>query len=319
MTTLWDITYPELIQPELIQPEPIHPEPIQPEPIQIVCCSDEKYMPLTATMLMSLIRNHHSPELLHVSIINNGISLTTQQTIDNLFSGENMIIHWLSIDPKEIPYIFGISDSYSNLPCHYYRLLMPYLLPQTVNRAIYLDVDLVILQDISSLWKLSFDDYIVCAAQDYLEVCSEAISNCLELGISPTAKYFNSGVLLIDLKKWREEDISKKVIVFRLSNEDAAAASKHYNHDQYGLNVILHKEWQELDPRWNYSPGPGKLNLNPFIVHYYGDVKPWLQKCKDEFRQAFIRYLYQTPYRDHFSEQFKACSLADHHLSPARR
>jgi lipopolysaccharide biosynthesis glycosyltransferase len=280
-----------------------------PESIQIVCCADEKFMPLTATMLMSLVRNHHSHELLSVSIINDGISITTQKNLEDLFSAENIVIHWFQIDPKEIPSILGIPEIYNHISCHYYRLLMPYLLPQSVNRAIYLDVDLIVLQDISELWKIDFQNQTICAVQDFMGTCGEGISNCLEFGISPTAKYFNSGVLLIDLKKWREQDISKKAINCRLSNEKAVVASKYYTHDQFGLNVILHDQWQELDPRWNYSPGPGKLVDNPCIVHYCGDVKPWNQKCKDEFRQAFIQYLNQTPYKEHFAEEFKPFQL----------
>ena len=276
------------------------------DPIHLVCCSDEKYMPLTATMLMSLVRNHHSDELLNVYIINNGVSIATKKNIETSFYSEKIIINWLQIDPQDIPSILGISDQYSDISRHYYRLLMPYLLPQTVDRAIYLDVDLIILADISHLWQIDLKDYLIGASQDFLENCGSAISNCIELGISPNAKYFNSGVLLINLKKWRDQDISKKVIICRLSNEEAVLASEHYIYDQFGLNVILVEQWQELDPRWNYSPGPGKTTLNPFIVHYYGNVKPWNQKCKPEFRQHFIYYLNQTPYKDYFQEQFNS-------------
>jgi lipopolysaccharide biosynthesis glycosyltransferase len=270
--------------------------------IHIVCCSNENYIPLTATMLMSLARNHKSDELLNVYIINNGISDLNKQTIEDLPFGEGLAIHWSEIDPQAIPSILEIPERYTSIPCHYYRLLMPYLLPKSVTKAIYLDVDLIILSDISELWNLDFQDNIVWATQDFLGYCGNAIPNCFELGINPNAKYFNSGVLLVDLEKWREQNISKKVIACRFSNEEAVVAAKYYSHDQFGLNVILVDQWQELDPLWNYSPGPGSSELTPFIVHYYGDVKPWNQKCKEEFRQHFIDYLNQTPYQDHFKD-----------------
>jgi lipopolysaccharide biosynthesis glycosyltransferase len=277
--------------------------------IHIVCCSDEQYMPLTATMLMSLVRNHTSHELLNVYIINNGVSQATQHNIDNLFSSENIVINWLPVDPKQIPSILEISDQYENISCHYYRLLTPYLLSQKITKVLYLDVDLVILKDISELWKIDFNNHIVAATQDFLESCGNAISNCIELGIDPRAKYFNSGVLLIDLKKWREQDISKKVIRCRLSNEEAVRASSHYSYDQFGLNIILVNQWHVLAPQWNYSPGPEKSDISPSIVHYYGDVKPWKPKCKEEFRQHFVHYLNQTFYGDYFNEEFKALSI----------
>ncbi|MEB3359374.1 MAG: glycosyltransferase family 8 protein [Synechococcales bacterium] len=278
---------------------------LQQDSISIVCCSDEQYVPLMATMLTSLVKNHLSPEVLDIYVINDGILEATKQSLASLFPPQFIRIFWLDFDPKEVTELLGIPSRYSQLSCHFYRLLMSKLLPETVSQVIYLDADLIVLGNIADLWKTDLQGKIVGAVQDFLETCGNAISNCQELGISPTAKYFNSGVLLIDLEKWRKQDISKRAIVCRLENEEAVRAGKHYSYDQFGLNVVLNDQWEELDPRWNYSPGPGKLNADPWIVHYYGDVKPWSMKCLEEFRQKFLYYLDQTVYKNYFQSYFE--------------
>lgn len=98
----------------------------------------------------------------------------------------------------------------------------------------------------------------------------------------PDAMYFNGGLLLIDTQKWIEADISKKVI--DCMNENIA----HVQYaDQYGLNVILHKDWKQIDLLWNCSDYFEKPS-NPSLVHFL-NIKPIFKSCpslqrnKDEF------------------------------------
>lgn len=65
--------------------------------------------------------------------------------------------------------------------------------------------------------------------------------------ISETAKYFNSGLMIIDMDKWRKHSISEKVINFINNNSE----DMFVFHDQDALNAILYDQWHDLHPRWN--------------------------------------------------------------------
>lgn len=266
------------------------------ECVNIVCCTDQKYLPLTVTMLSSLVQNRTPGTGLNLYIIHDIMDETLRHQADQYLSCEQVHCHWREVCLDDLYHHLDIPTTYSKISCHYYRLLTPYLLPQSAQKAIYLDVDLVILDDIVDLWQTPFNGHLICAVRDFLGTFGASILDPTAFGIDPAEKYFNSGVLLIDLAQWRAQDISKRVMACRLANEAMVQAGPHYSYDQFGLNIILHRQWQELDRRWNYPPGPGIEPLrHPAIAHYYGDIKPWKPKCDRAFRQHFIHHFTQIP------------------------
>ncbi len=106
------------------------------------------------------------------------------------------------------------------------------------------------------------------------------------LSMPKGSKYFNAGVLLINLKKWREEHIKNKVIEFIKTN---SARIKFCSQDP--LNAILHDKWLQLDPKWNFMPHltyPGLKNIKPAIIHYAGLKKPWKANCR--LKEEYYKY-----------------------------
>src|SRR5690606_10298929 len=94
--------------------------------------------------------------------------------------------------------------------------------------------------------KVDIEDNIIGAVQDTFGTALHGIANHRELGIPPDAKYFNSGLLLIDTVKWRKCSITEALVSCLKQNR---AHAKYP--DQYGLNVVLTGRWYELDKRWN--------------------------------------------------------------------
>jgi len=98
----------------------------------------------------------------------------------------------------------------------------------------------------------------------------------------------------MDLDLWRKEEIAEKVLKVCQSYPEFLIAQKKWpQYDQYGLNVVLQKRWQELEKRWNYGTD------SPFkkapILHYIGNGKIGGSKCHPEFRQIFYELLPQIP------------------------
>jgi lipopolysaccharide biosynthesis glycosyltransferase len=193
----------------------------------------------------------------------------------------------------------------------YYRLLIPNVLPDEIEKLIYLDADMVINTDIRKLWDMDVGQNYVLAVQEQCKDAQyvsskKALPSYQDLGIDPAAKYFNSGVMLINLKKWRADNISEKIIEYLQEYSE-----KVLYWDQDGLNAVLAGKWGELNHRWNllsqtftnpcWDDGPikdrqiyEKLIHDPYIVHFNSPSKPWHVKNKHPYKNLFFHYLSMT-------------------------
>jgi len=202
-------------------------------------------------------------------------------------------VHW--IDADTVASVAGVPlHQMRRLTPHYFRLLVPYALPNC-TRALYLDGDTIVLHSLETLWKLDLAGTLLAATRDYLPCIGDAISNYGEHGLDPGAPYFNSGVMLMALARWREERVALGVISVCLQNWACLSAQGRWpQFDQYGLNVLLHDRWQPLDPEWNH--GAHVQGGGARIVHFAGDGKPDGPACRSEFRGLFYDRLARTGY-----------------------
>ncbi len=257
--------------------------------ITIISVCDNHYMIMLAALLKSIEKNHHSSEKIDYYIVEDEISSKNKQMLLDSTNKEMINIKWLKmseITPKE----FKLPLDYSSFPLNIYiRLFIPHFIPVQIEKAIYLDVDIIVLEDISKLWETNIGNKVIAGVVDRSGLVSNewlGIKNYKDLGISPDAKYYNSGLLLIDPQKWRQLNITQKVIKCIHDNITFADFP-----DQYGLNVVFADQWFELDPRWNSQ---AMLAIEkPFIIHFTG-------------RKPFYKsYNYNSSYRDHFYEYLK--------------
>lgn len=262
--------------------------------ISIVVASDNHYAILIAALLKSIDLNHKTDEHIDFHIIDDGISAKVIKQLNEIADPSRITLKWFK--SKEIvPSNIVIPVDNSAFPLTVYmRVFSPYVVDPDVDKLLYLDVDTIVQDDISKLWNVSLDGYVAGAIQDVGKTVDcewGGIPNHLELGLAPDTKYFNSGVLMINAKQWRAEDISNQVIT---------ALSTYKEHvqlaDQYGLNVVLANKWKELDPKWNWFAF--KENDNPHLVHFL-DIKPIFSSYNSQqvYKDEFFRYLSLTPFK----------------------
>ncbi|MEC4813806.1 MAG: glycosyltransferase family 8 protein, partial [Scytonema sp. PMC 1069.18] len=185
------------------------------------------------------------------------------------------------------------------------------ILPKHFKKAIYLDSDMVVTGNLAELWDIDIQDNYILAVQDDIQLyvsMSDGLKNYKELGISPDYKYFNAGLLVINLEKWRAENIGKKVL------EHVQKYRGIVRDDQDGLNAILAGKWGELHPKWNQMPkiydyasweeSPHAKDIyeelihHPGIIHYTNTPKPWYAglkaECTHPKKSLFFHYLDMT-------------------------
>lgn len=267
------------------------------ERIHIVVASDDHYAILVAPLIKSIEENHHSMEKIDIYIIDDGISLKNKQRLQASTNPDITTLYWVRSNEVVPPGIKIPVDNSAFPPTVYYRLFAPYVVAPQVSKVIYLDVDMIVLKDIAKLWHTDIGDSLFAAVQDWQETVSKhawgGIPNYKELGIPADTKYFNSGLLLINTKKWREQNIVQKVIDCMRDNR------KHVNYaDQYGLNVALFDQWHALDRNWNCFATFDYTD--PYIIHFL-DIKPIFKSynSKPQYREVFYTYLEQTAWRGH--------------------
>lgn len=172
----------------------------------------------------------------------------------------------------------------------YLRLIAPYVpYINGAEKLLYIDLDTLILEDISDLFNYDLQGKTAGACIDYLPEMQYGVNNWESLNLEPHAPYFNAGVLLMDLPKYKAKEISYKVIKIVIENDEHLLAFGRWaQNDQYGLNVALVNDWVVLPPYFNYgSELPYKQCK---ILHFIGNGKPDSPTCKPEFTAEFEKY-----------------------------
>jgi lipopolysaccharide biosynthesis glycosyltransferase len=159
-----------------------------------------------------------------------------------------------------------------------FRLLLPELLDTSIDRVLYLDGDLVVRRDLTPLATMDLAGAPAAAVGHYLP-------RERALGLRPGMPYVNTGVLLMDLRQWRERRLGPRMVELL-----GDAAEQLPFADQDAINEIIGTELALVDPRWNqlsslvleepddglYGPTElAQLRQDPWIVHYSSRPKPW--------------------------------------------
>jgi lipopolysaccharide biosynthesis glycosyltransferase len=147
----------------------------------------------------------------------------------------------------------SVADATANHLSMYARMLIPDMLPRRIRRALYVDADVIVADDLSPLFAVDLHGAALGAVRDFAIATTAHPWSQLRSRM-PARPYFNSGVLLIDLDVWRRTDLSDQVLRFAVGTGERRAVS-----DQDALNAVV-APWTELDYRWNVQV------MNLFVV-----------------------------------------------------
>jgi len=221
--------------------------------------------------LISLVRNCSDNSQLKLHFLCASLDLSDKFNIKSLlqkelFSGE---INFIDFDPVKL---FGNLKSLHGDYTNYGRLLIPGFIKN--DSALYLDSDLIILIDILLLNNYDFRNEVI-AATFGCKITYSLDHSFFEkrLNWNSEMEYFNSGVLLFNIKKWRETGMDDKWK--KLANKYPDELTSH---DQTLLNAICEGSFAHLDPAFNKLWEPGSHvpeNINLAILHFSGSPKPW--------------------------------------------
>jgi lipopolysaccharide biosynthesis glycosyltransferase len=265
--------------------------PADPHTILLACAADDRYVQPLAVMLQSVIANLSPDRRVCVYAIDGGIAEEHRRALGTAW------------DPAraEVLFMSCRQDSLAGLPLWgrmpvvtYYKLLVPELLPADARKVIWLDCDLVVTGDLARLWDAELDGHALLAVHDPgvpTLASRDGVGPRRELGLADDAKYFNAGVMLINLELWRRERVAERALEYLHRFHDRVVF-----HDQEALNAVLAGRWGELDPRWNRMTNPAlpAPHEEPFVYHFTGHLKPWMYPGPHRSHALYYQYLDRT-------------------------
>ncbi|WP_404400283.1 glycosyltransferase family 8 protein [Pelagibacterium halotolerans] len=154
----------------------------------------------------------------------------------------------------------------------YARFVLDRFLPDDVTRLIYLDCDMMVVAPIETLWETDLGDKPVGAVEDPWGKWVGSGRDIRQHGVlDPADPYFNAGLLLIDIARWRAANVAEK-----LETHISDGTADRLQCSQNVLNLIFQGNWHRLDTLWNVvDPAPAHVSLNPYNLHYTGVSRPW--------------------------------------------
>ncbi len=208
------------------------------------------------------------------------------------------------------------------------RLFMGEALPEDMDRALYLDCDTIVARPLKKLWDTDLGGQILGAVME--PTIYEAVKE--SVGLGPADPYYNSGVLLVDLKLWRRENIQGQLLDFLREK-----GGKLFAGDQDMLNGALKGRIKPLPPRYNFftnyryfsyedlarrSPSYRAVTedmfvtakKHPSVIHYMGDERPWVRGNLNHYRRAYEIYLDKTPWAGAPKEKGKELYMLAYHM-----
>jgi lipopolysaccharide biosynthesis glycosyltransferase len=293
------------------------------DPIVVVTLADESYALPLAVMVRSLLENLAAGRAVRIVVIDGGITAATKQRLAESWRDT------AAAQRCEIDYVipdYGGAERISAwgrvTPLTFARLSIDRYLPAASREVILLDSDTLVLTDLGRLAATELDGATVAAAQDpFVPLVSSVggLANHAALGLRPDARYFNAGVMLIDVQRWRAENVGPRAFEHTRCHLPILQ-----QYDQDSLNAVLAGRWKELDPRWQVQPRTvnslGRLPPDdPFVVHFSGRLKPWLYRGRARADALFHELVDRTAWRGVRPEptlQSWALALYD---SPLRR
>lgn len=294
------------------------------EPIAVVAAADEGYVLPLAVAIRSAIDRLGPGARLRVFLIDGGITPASRRRLADSWRDERCTVEWLPLETVRLAE-FTVSEHVTRT-C-YARLLIGDMLPADLDRVIYIDADMLVRRDIDLLWREPLAGHVALAVEDAaapridaaiglpsyprcgsLLAAARPVANYRELGMAADASYFNSGLLSIDLARWRREEIGPRCL---------EVLRRHREHvlwwDQYALNVVLAGRWRPLDPRWNQGAAVYKypswdcspfdrdtfaaVRDDPWIVHFCSPRKPWHLFCDHPRSAEFVAAVQRTAWK----------------------
>ena len=288
------------------------------EPIRTLLCCNPAYCQHLAVTLVSMLENNPDNRF-EIHLVFSARSAEEEAKLWwslGAYRNFSVIVHDLSVRDRRF-----FVDNHVTVDT-YLRIFAADVLPRHIDKILYLDCDLVVLDDLRELWAIDLGDHALAAAPEPYGVCGRDF-----LGIPADRPYVNAGVMLMNLARWREARLSEQVIRFI-----EAHGTRLWYWDQDAINAVLHGSILPLDYRWNVQAQMFKIDSRkypdvvadiraacrrPAIIHYSTAEKPWRFRAIVKRKLPYFEYLAKTGWRGARPEGLRWYHLPEFYMDHA--
>lgn len=281
--------------------------------LNVIYSTDENYVPYAGVSIVSLLENNKDIDKIDIYIIENRVSNSSKNKLEKCVEKyTNARIHFL--DFKLVEDRLNLNMAWNISISSYARLFLTSLLSDKIDKILYLDCDVIVNASLRNFWYIDIEKYYFAGIQDTVNENTK-----LAVDIDKYDTYYNAGVLLINLKKWRNDNVEQKFIDF-INKKNGSVI----HHDQGVINSVLGNQALKVPLKYNvmtihYFLNRKKLleffsekaefyseqeileaKSNPVILHFTPSftTRPWVKNCKHPKKSLYYKYLNNSPWRD---------------------
>ena len=280
----------------------------------IIYASDANFAEMLGISLTSVLENSRDMEDIRVHILDMGIEIADKEKIESVCRFYNRSApHWIPVED-----ITGVLDmdveADRGSTAQFARIFISRHIDESIDRVLYMDCDIVARKSIRELWNLDLKGKTIAAL---LDAFSRAYRH--NIGLEPDDIMFNSGVMLIDMRRWRLLNIEDQVLAFIRSRRGAVEKG-----DQGALTAVLSRDCLCFDPKFNsvtifydftyremlsYRKPPDfypekvikRAKEDPTLIHYtlsFLSKRPWMVGSRHPWKDEWLKYKAMSPWHD---------------------
>lgn len=278
--------------------------------MNILYTINDNFVPQAAACMCSVCENNVDEQNISFFVAGMGISAANKDGLVQLAESYGRKCEIIEIDSIEKYLDFSYDTSGWN-EIVLARLLIDKILPEHVDRVIYLDGDTIIRGSLRNMWNMNLRGKVLAMSVE--TTADKQRKQSLEL---ENNYYYNAGVLLIDLKRWRSNDCARRILQYYQEHNGRLFAN-----DQDAINAVLKDEIRPMLPKYNFCntytqypyrtlkklvyPMPyinkavyEECCKNPIIIHFLGEERPWRKGNTHKYRNDYKKYLGLTQWCD---------------------
>lgn len=269
--------------------------------------NDENSAAHLAATLTSVLENTN--RIWDIKLIYENFSEKDRKKLNELMKEYPSKLEYIQVDEKELEKAM-IHRGNSLKSEKFLKLCIPGIL-KTVDRVIYLENDAIVLKSLETLYNMDLEDKSIGVIPEGREVQRAKIER---LKLNKDRIYFNTGILVMDLEKLRENKKFQKVLEFcEYPNRDLD------DFEQDSMNIVFENDFTVNDIIWNYTlenSEEDERNIDDIgIIHYNEKVKPWDCRSTSKYRKFYWKYLKKTPWAFSKEDNFSLKNLLEREIT----
>lgn len=268
--------------------------------MDIVFATSDLYSKPALVTIKTLLMNNKKVDELNIYYVENGVTDENKKLITDLVNEYHRNITFIPM-PEEYSKIEGLMRTNAIVYSYCY---FQDILPQTVEKVILLEGDSIVTDNLTEMYSVDLEGYYLGAADDLQSKWYKR-----KLGMKEDSVYFNCGIMVLNLKKWREDRISEKITKI-IEKGDC----KFFYEVQDELNVLMEGQIKVLPPRFNCTTAiflfdyknmlryrrPSTVcskedfedaKRKPFVVHFTKNQiiqpRPWIEECMHPYKKYY--------------------------------